>query len=78
MRSGGKKTHQLVVVRRPRTPELPDPPPLALERPVLHLLIRHELQRAVAHAEQRERRPTIKPAETLVTEYRAEPACRSQ
>ena len=45
--------------------------------PVLHLLIRYELQRVVAHAEQRERRPAIESAPALVVGYRAGPACRA-
>ncbi len=68
---------QLVVVRRPCTPELRDTPPLPLERLALHLLICRELQRDVAHANQCERRPMVEPPTALVAEYRAEPACRA-
>ncbi len=50
-------------------------PPLELERPALHLLVHHELQRTVAHANQREQSPTIEPAPTLIAEYHPEPAC---
>ena len=70
-------THQLVVVRRPCTPELRKAPPLALEPPALHLLIYHGLQCAVAHPDQRERRSAIEPMQALVTKYRTEHTCRA-
>jgi hypothetical protein len=37
-------------------------PPLVLECPVLHLLVHDELQRTVAHADQRKQRPAVEPA----------------
>src|SRR6266571_5893420 len=70
------QTHQFVVVRHPRAPELHDaPPPPALEHPALHLFIRHELQCTVAHADQPSRRPAVKPAPGLVAEYHKESTC---
>src|SRR5712691_823825 len=69
-----RTTYQLIVLYGPLAPELGKPPPLTLKRPALHLFIRHKLQRAVAHAHQRERRATVEPAPTLVAVYHAEPA----
>ena len=57
--------YQLVVVHRPRVAEPVEPPPPTLESPALHLFVCHELQRAVAHAHQRERRAEVEPAQTL-------------
>ena len=65
--------YQLVVLHRPRAAELLKLAPPALKSPALHLFVRHELQRAVAHAHQRERRAEVEPAQTLGTIYRAGP-----
>ena len=69
-----RTTHQLIVLHSPLAPEFGRPPPLTLKRPALHLFIRHELQRAIAHAHQRERRAAVKSAPTLVAVYCTEPA----
>ena len=69
-----RRTHQFIVLHRPRAPEFGKPPPLALKGPVFHLLICHKLQRAVTDAHQCERRAAVEPAPTLVAVYRAEPA----
>jgi len=69
-----RTTHQLIILYNPLAPEFGQPPPLTLKRPVLHLFIRHELQRTVAHAHQCERRAVVEPAPTLIAVYRAEPA----
>lgn len=59
--------YQLVILHRPRPAELIEPPPLALESPTLHFFVRHKLQRAVAHTDQRERRAAVKPEQALLT-----------
>ena len=69
-----RTTHQLIILHGPLAPEFGRPPPLTLKRPVLHLFVRHELQRTVAHAHQRERRAAVEPAPTLVAVYCTETA----
>ena len=44
------RTHQFIVLHRPRAPKFGKPPALALKRPAFHLLIRHKMQRAVTDA----------------------------
>jgi hypothetical protein len=59
--------YQFIILHCPRAAELVEPPPPALESPTLHFFVRHKLQGAVAHAHQRERRATVKSAQTLLT-----------
>ena len=68
------RPYQLLVLHSPLASEFGKLPSLTLKCPALHLFIRQEIQRAIAHPHQRERRAAVEPAPTLITVYRAKPA----
>lgn len=73
--NGGAGAHQLVVIGRVLAPGPRELALLALEAPPLHLLVGHELDRAVADAEEREGRAAVEPREALRAVYRREAVC---
>lgn len=63
-------THQLIIGGSVLLARFSELPLLALEAPSLHFLVHHELYRAVAHAEERQRRPAVPPRYTVLSVYR--------
>ena len=69
-------TYELIVLGRVLPARLRELPLLALEAPALHLLVRHELDRPVAHADERERRAAVEPRQPFRFVYGRQPICR--
>lgn len=63
-------THQLIVSGSVLLARFSELSLLALEAPPFHLLVHHELYRAVAHAEERQRRPAVPPGYPVLPVYR--------